>query len=290
MAEFQSSRAEILDVPLRTTLTGQSTPAEAQLDYLVNLLAAERTSSQSGELCESETGECKLSIVMPCLNEAETIGNCILEALYAIDRIGVRGEVIVADNGSRDDSVEIAEALGARVVHVDEPGYGAAVDAGIQAASGEFVVIGDADSSCDFAQTQRFYVKLIDGADLVQGCRLPSGGGKIMPGAMSRFRKLANPALGWLVRRRFGGKLRDIDCGMRAIRKSHYQQLNPTCTGSEYAIEMVIKSIQSDANMCEVPIRLHARPDGTRSRRIRTASFVWRVLRMCFSFSPLSSR
>ena len=255
--------------------------AEQQIDDIVDLLTAERSSHILDEAKES--GVCEVSIVMPCLDEGDTIGTCVLEATYAIERMGIIGEVIVADNGSRDDSVEIAESLGARVIHVDEPGYGAAVDAGIRAAKSQYVIIGDADNSCDFCQVQRFFNKLKDGADLVQGCRLPSGGGKIMPGAMTQFRKMANPALGWLVRRRFGGNLKDIDCGMRAIKKEVYIQLNPTCKGSEYSIEMIISGIRAGVDMREVPVRLNAKPEKTRARRLHTAAFVKRVLWMCFS-------
>lgn len=285
MPGFQSisTRPELVDLRLNSTKSanGVALQAEKQIDDLVDLLTAERSSSVLQQAKNSDT--CELSIVMPCLNEADTIGTCVLEATYAIERMGVIGEVIVADNGSRDDSVEIAESLGARVIHVDETGYGAAVNAGIRAAKSEYIVIGDADNSCDFCQVQRFYTRLKDGADLVQGCRLPSGGGKIMPGAMTWFRQLANPALGWLVRKRFGGHLKDIDCGMRAIRKDVYTQLNPTCNGSEYSIEMIISGIRAGVNMCEVPVRLNAKPEKTRARRLRTAAFVKRVLWMCFS-------
>ncbi len=275
--------------------------AEQQLDNLVELLAAERaldrrplnrleriktthlpavTSQQPPEQ------QLELSIVMPCLDEADTVGNCVLKAVCALQKMGVSGEVIVADNGSRDNSVEIAEALGARVVHVEEPGYGAALMGGIEAARGRFILMGDADDSYDFSQAHRFYDKLCDGAELVQGCRLPSGGGRVMPGAMPWLHQYGNPGLTWLVQKMFKAPINDVYCGMRGFTKELYQRLDQRCTGMEFATEMIIKSTLFGARIQEVPIILH--PDGRKSHRphLRTFRDGWRTLRFFLMLSP----
>lgn len=228
----------------------------------------------------------ELSIVMPCLDEADTVGNCVLKALYAIEEMGIAGEVIVADNGSRDDSVEIAESLGARVVHVDQPGYGAALMGGIEAARGRFVLMGDADDSYDFSQAHRFYRKLCDGAELVQGCRLPSGGGRVMPGAMPWLHQYGNPGLTWLVQKMFKAPIHDVYCGMRGFTKELYGRLDQRCTGMEFATEMIIKSTLFGARIEEVPIVLH--PDGRKAHRphLRTFRDGWRTLRFFLMLSP----
>ncbi len=228
----------------------------------------------------------ELSIVMPCLDEADTVGTCVLKALYAIEKMGIAGEVVVADNGSRDDSVEIAESLGARVVHVDQPGYGAALMGGIEAARGRFVLMGDADDSYDFTQAHRFYRKLCDGAELVQGCRLASGGGRVMPGAMPWLHQYGNPSLTWLVQKMFKAPIHDVYCGMRGFTKELYDRLDQRCTGMEFATEMIIKSSLFGARIDEVPIILH--PDGRKSHRphLRTFRDGWRTLRFFLMLSP----
>ena len=142
-----------------------------------------------------------LTILMPCLNEAETLATCIEKAKLGLQRAGVRGEILVADNGSKDNSVQIAEQFGARVVEVKKKGYGNALRGGIQAASGKWILIGDADDSYDFSEADRFVEKFQEGFELVMGCRLPVGGGKILPGAMPwKNRWLGNPALSFIGR------------------------------------------------------------------------------------------
>ncbi len=228
----------------------------------------------------------ELSVVMPCLDEADTVGACIVKAQDAISRMGITAEIIVADNGSRDRSVQIAEELGAKVVHVEERGYGAALMGGIESAHGRFIVMADADDSYDFSQIPRFYERLLDGADLVQGCRLASGGGKIMPGAMPWLHRFGNPALSWLVRKMFKAPVHDVYCGMRAFRRDLYFRLDQRCTGMEFATEMIIKSTLFGARISELPITLH--PDGRRSHRphLRTFHDGWKTLRFFLLQSP----
>ncbi len=275
--------------------------AEQQLDNLVEMLAAEQSldrrpisrlgKSKSSQPAASTTSrlsteQLELSIVMPCLDEADTVGACVLKAVSALQKMGIPGEVIVADNGSRDASVEIAESLGARVVHVERPGYGAALMGGIEAARGRFVLMGDADDSYDFTQAHRFYNKLCDGADLVQGCRLPSGGGRVMPGAMPWLHQYGNPGLTWLVQKMFNAPINDVYCGMRGFTKELYQRLDQRCTGMEFATEMIIKSTLFGAKIDEVPIVLY--PDGRKSHRphLRTFRDGWRTLRFFLMLSP----
>jgi glycosyltransferase involved in cell wall biosynthesis len=164
-----------------------------------------------------------LTIVMPCLNEAETLGACIEKARVGIERSGVRGEILVADNGSKDDSVQIAQRLGARVIHVKEKGYGNALRGGIRAASGKWIVMGDADESYDFSETDRFVKKFQEGFELVAGCRLPRGGGKIQPGAMPfTHRWFGNPLFSRMARHSFADPIHDIYCGLRGFTRELY--------------------------------------------------------------------
>ena len=228
-----------------------------------------------------------LSIVMPCLNEAETLGGCIEKARLGIERSGVRGEILVADNGSEDDSVQIAEKLGARVIHVKKKGYGNALRGGIQAASGKWIVMGDADESYDFSETDRFVKKFQEGFELVAGCRLPSGGGKILPGAMPfSHRWLGNPLFSRMARHMFAAPIHDVYCGLRGFTRDLYDRLELQSEGMEFATEMIIKASLHGGRITEIPITLH--PDGrkTQAPHLRTVRDGWRTLRFFLVFSP----
>jgi len=229
----------------------------------------------------------ELSVVMPCLNEADTLSICIDKAHAAFAQCGCAGEVIVADNGSQDGCPEIAEAHGARVVSVAQRGYGSALMAGIAAARGRFVLMGDADDSYDFLEIPNFLRELRAGHDLVQGCRLPSGGGRILPGAMPVLHRwLGNPLLSRLARIMFKLPIRDIYCGMRGFTRELYDALDQRCTGMEFATEMIIRSSMQGARIREVPITLH--PDGRKSHgpHLRTFRDGWRTLRFFLLYSP----
>lgn len=228
-----------------------------------------------------------LSIVMPCLNEADTLAQCIEEAQIGIRKSGVRGEIIVADNGSRDDSVAIAGRLGARVVHARKKGYGNALRAGIEAAAGKWIIMGDADESYDFSEADRFVEKLQQGFQLVTGCRLPRGGGKILPGAMPlSHRWVGNPLFSRMARRMFSAPVHDIYCGLRGFTRELYDRLELQCDGMEFATEMIIKASLHGARIAEIPITL--RPDGrkTHAPHLRTVRDGWRTLRFFLVFSP----
>jgi len=231
--------------------------------------------------------EIELSVVIPCLNEADTLADCVRTAQTAIRENRIAGEVIVADNGSDDGSVEIAVKLGARLVRVLAKGYGSALMGGIAAARGEFIIMGDADGSYDFLEIPRFVEKLREGYDLVQGCRLPSGGGKIMPGAMPFLHRwIGNPIFSRMGQRWFHSHIQDIYCGMRGFRKSHYERLDQRCTGMEFAPEMIIKSSLLQANAAQVPITLH--PDGRKvhARHLKTFRDGWRTMRFFLLCTP----
>lgn len=228
----------------------------------------------------------ELSIVMPCLNEAETLAVCVEKALKGIHSAGVSGEVIVADNGSTDGSIQIAEKCGARVVHVAAKGYGNALRGGIEAARGRWILMGDADDSYDFGEAGRFVERLGEGHDLVMGCRLPSGGGTIKPGAMPwKNRWIGNPSLSFLGRLFFKTPVRDFHCGLRGFSREAYDRMELKTTGMEFASEMVMKASLRSMRISEVPITLH--PDGrSRPPHLRPWRDGWRHLRFMLIYSP----
>jgi glycosyltransferase involved in cell wall biosynthesis len=229
----------------------------------------------------------ELSVVMPCLNEADTLATCIEKAQAPLREHGIAGEIIVADNGSTDTSCVIARRLGVRVIDVETRGYGSALMAGIAAARGRFIIMGDADDSYDFREIPRFLSKLRQGFDLVQGCRLPVGGGQIMPGAMPPLHRwFGNPLFSTLARRMFGAPVHDVYCGLRGFTKELYERLDQRCTGMEFATEMIIKASLRQARIAEVPITLH--PDGRRAHgaHLRTFRDGWRTLRFFLMYSP----
>ena len=229
----------------------------------------------------------EVSVVIPCLNEALTVGACVREAREALERHGIAGEVILADNGSTDGSPEEAQKAGARVVAVPRKGYGHALAGGIAAARAPFIIMGDADGSYDFSQLEPFVRELRAGYELVQGCRLPTGGGRIEAGAMPfTHRWLGNPALTLLARLMFGTRIHDVYCGMRGFTRAFYDRANLRCTGMEFATEMIIKAAQMGARTAELPITL--RRDGRKGRpsHLRTFRDGWFTLRLFLLCSP----
>jgi glycosyltransferase involved in cell wall biosynthesis len=229
----------------------------------------------------------EVSVVIPCLNEADTLAICIDKATRAFQSHNIHGEIIVADNGSTDGSQEIALRLGSRLVHVQAKGYGNALMGGISEAKAKFIIMGDGDDSYNFEQIPRFVEKLRQGYDLVQGCRLPSGGGTILPGAMPFLHRwLGNPLFSWLAQKWFQVPIHDIYCGMRGFTKELYDRLDLRCTGMEFATEMIIKSALYRERIAEVPITLH--PDGRKSHppHLKTFRDGWRTLRFFLISSP----
>ena len=231
---------------------------------------------------EGSDGELELTILMPCLNEAETLGICIEKALGFLGRTGIAGEVLIADNGSSDGSQHIAQERGARVVPVVERGYGAALIGGLNAARGRFIIMGDADDSYDFSALQAFVDQLRAGAQLVMGNRF----GGIAPGAMPPLhRYVGNPVLSFIGRLFFHIPVRDFHCGLRGFDTARMRGLGLKTTGMEFASEMVVRSALAGLQISEVPTTL--RPDGrSRPPHLRTWRDGWRHLKFLLMYCP----
>jgi glycosyltransferase involved in cell wall biosynthesis len=227
----------------------------------------------------------ELTILMPCLNEAETLAICIQKAQGYLAQSGIAGEVVIADNGSTDGSQAIAEGLGARVVPVPQRGYGAALIAGIAAARGRFVIMGDSDDSYDFARLDPFVARLRDGADLVMGNRFKGG---IAKGAMPPLhRYLGNPVLSTIGRVLYRTPVGDFHCGLRGFSKASILGLGLTSPGMEFASEMVMKASLAGLRIVEVPTTLS--PDGrSRPPHLRSWRDGWRHLKLLLTFAPFS--
>ena len=225
----------------------------------------------------------ELSIVMPCLDEAETVAACVEQARRFLETHGVSGEVLVADNGSTDGSQALAERAGARIVPVTEKGYGAALMGGIAAARGRFIAMGDADGSYDFLGLGPFVERLRAGDDLVMGNRFLGG---IAEGAMPPLhRYLGNPVLTGLGRLFFRAPVKDFHCGLRAFRRDAILALDLRTTGMEFASEMVVRSVLAGLRVSEVPTTL--KPDGrSRAPHLRSWRDGWRHLRFLLLYSP----
>jgi Glycosyl transferase family 2 len=234
-------------------------------------------------LAEGSASPLELTILMPCLNEAETISICVAKAKSFLERAGIAGEVLIADNGSSDGSAALAERDGARGTAVPERGYGAALRAGVAAARGRFVVMGDADDSYDFSGLDPFIAKLRDGSDLVMGNRFAGG---IAPGAMPLLhRYVGNPLLSFIGRVFFRAKIGDFHCGLRGFRRDAILGLNLRTSGMELASEMVVRAAVVNLNIAEVPTTLAV--DGrSRPPHLRTWHDGWRHLRFLLMFSP----
>ncbi|MCP3956142.1 MAG: glycosyltransferase family 2 protein, partial [Desulfobacterales bacterium] len=227
--------------------------------------------------------EFELTILMPCLDEAETLATCIKKAQTYIDQNNVNAEILIADNGSTDGSQDIARKLDARVIDVPRKGYGSALIAGIEAAKGKYVIMGDADDSYDFLNLSPYMDKLRDGYDLVMGNRFRGG---IKDNAMPPLHKyIGNPVLSFIGKLFFKIKVDDFHCGLRGFDRERISQLNLVCTGMEFASEMVVKSSLNEYTMAEVPTILS--PDGrTRPPHLRSWRDGWRHLQFLLIFSP----
>ena len=234
-------------------------------------------------VAEPMAGSIDVSVVIPCLNEANSIGICVSKAMEAFRAAGLRGEVVVADNGSTDGSIDIANKLGARVVAVPQRGYGAALRAGIGAARGAFIIMGDADDSYDFSEVPRFVEKWRQGYDVVMGNRFR---GEIKRGAMPWHHKyIGNPALSSVLNLFFHAGIGDSHCGMRGFTRAVYDRMDLRSTGMEFASEFVIKAAQLQSKVAEIPITLW--PD-KRGRPPHLQSFRdgWRHLRFMLLYAP----
>jgi glycosyltransferase involved in cell wall biosynthesis len=231
----------------------------------------------------TEVQRVELSVVMPCLNERETVGVCVRKAVATLREAGIFGEVIVADNGSTDGSVELAQGEGARVVNIEQKGYGNALKGGIMAARGEYVLMADSDDSYDFSHAPRFLSQLRAGSDLVMGNRFQGGISEQAMPFLHRY--LGNPVLSGIGRLFFGSPCGDFHCGMRGFRRDSFLQMDIRSTGMEFASEMVVKATLLRMRVSEVPTTLN--PDGrNRPPHLRTWRDGWRHLRFLLMYSP----
>lgn len=225
----------------------------------------------------------ELTIVMPCLNEAETLATCIKKAQSFFKKEQVNGEIVIADNGSTDGSQKIAEDLNARVVSIPEKGYGSALKGGIHAAKGKYVIMGDADDSYDFNNLLPYLTKLREGNDLVMGNRFKGG---IKKGAMPFLHKyLGNPVLSFIGRLFYDIKIGDFHCGLRGFSKEAFIKMNLKTTGMEFASEMIVKASLINLTIAEVPTIL-SKDGRTRPPHLNTWEDGWRHLRFLLLYSP----
>jgi glycosyltransferase involved in cell wall biosynthesis len=250
----------------------------------VKTAAVDRPPSQEHlESDRNTTPKVELSVVMPCLNESRTLETCIRKAQATMERLGISGEVVIADNGSTDGSQSLAEGLGARVVPIRERGYGSALRGGIAAARGNYVIMGDSDDSYDFTRLGDFLNKLNEGYDLVMGNRFHGG---IEPGAMPFLHRfLGNPVLSGLGRLFFGCPVGDFQCGLRGFRKDAIDRLELQTTGMEFSTEMVVKATLFKLRIIEIPTTL-SRDGRDRPPHLRTWRDGWRYLRFLLLYSP----
>jgi glycosyltransferase involved in cell wall biosynthesis len=235
----------------------------------------------SSESCQMELEKIDVSVIMPCLNEAATIGLCVERAIATLQTLNLAGEVVVVDNGSTDGSPEIAAAQGARVIHQTVRGYGSAYLKGLGEACGRYLVIGDSDNTYDFGEIGRFLAPLYQDYDLVMGSRFK---GKILPGAMPwSHQYLGNPILTGILNILFRAHVSDAHCGMRALTKSAFERMHLRTLGMEFASEMVIRAAQERMKIAEVPITYYPRGGHSKLRSIPDG---WRHLRFMLLYSP----
>lgn len=231
----------------------------------------------------SVISDVELTVLMPCLNEEKTLGTCIQKALNCMKRLGVSGEVVIADNGSVDRSCSIAESMGARVVHIDEKGYGAALIGGIKAAKGQYIIMGDSDDSYDFSSLDGFISLLRQGGDLVMGNRFKGG---IERGAMPILHKyLGNPVLSFLGRIFCNINIGDFHCGLRGFNRERILSLGLVCSGMEFASEMIVKASTRQLKIVEIPVAL-SKDGRDRAPHLRSFRDGWRHLRFLLLASP----
>mgnify|MGYP001221078785 CR=1 FL=1 len=229
----------------------------------------------------------EISVVLPCLNESETVGTCIKKARKQIKNLKIKGEIIVADNGSNDGSIEIAKKLGATVINVKDKGYGNVLRAGIKKSKGKFILIADADDSYNLNDLPRFYKKIKKGYDIIQGCRLPRGGGQIKSGAMPiTHRYIGNPIFSFLTKVLYKIPFNDVYCGMKILRNKFFKKINFFSTGMVFCLEILIKSKINNAKMSEIPITLFKDGRKIAKSHLKTISDGLKTLKFIMICSP----
>ncbi len=229
----------------------------------------------------------EISVVLPCLNESETLATCINKAKKQIKNLGKKGEIIIADNGSNDGSIQIAKKLGAIVINVKNKGYGNVLRAGIKKARGKYILIADSDDSYNLNDLSKFYKKINKGYDIIQGCRLPKGGGKILAGAMPvSHRYIGNPMFSFLTKFLYKIPFNDVYCGMKILRNSFFKKINFFSTGMVFCLEILIKSKINNARMGELPITLFKDGRKIAKSHLKTISDGLKTLKFIMICSP----
>jgi len=228
-----------------------------------------------------------LSVVIPCLNEQDTIGICVTKALNQIKKNNINGEIIVADNGSTDNSIQIALDKGARVIKASKKGYGHAIQTGIKEAKGKYILMADADNSYDFNKVNEFYKKINEGYGLVNGCRLPAGGGSIEKKAMPlSHRYIGNPFFTWMAKSIYNVKINDIYCGMKIFKKDAFNKLSFYFSGMVFNVELLIKFHLSSEKITEIPIVLHKDGRVNSKKHLKTIADGISTLKFFLIFCP----
>ena len=228
-----------------------------------------------------------ISVVLPCLNESETLGICIHKAKKQIKKLNIKGEIIVADNGSSDGSIEIAKKLGAVVINVKEKGYGNVLRAGIKKSRGKYILIADSDDSYNLNDLPKFYKKINRGYDIIQGCRLPAGGGKIKSGAMPiTHRYVGNPLFSFLTKVLYQIPFNDVYCGMKILKKEFFNKIHFFSTGMVFCLEILIKAKINNARMGEIPITLFKDGRKIAKSHLKTISDGLKTLKFIMICSP----
>lgn len=229
----------------------------------------------------------EISVVLPCLNESETLGLCIKKAKNQIKKLNIKGEIIVADNGSSDGSIKIATKLGAHVINVKEKGYGNVLRAGIKKSRGKYILIADSDDSYNLNDLSKFYKKIKKGYDIVNGCRLPAGGGKIKSGAMPlTHRYIGNPMFSFLTKILYQIPFNDVYCGMKILKKEFFNKINFFSDGMVFCLEILIKAKINNARMGEIPITLFKDGREIAKSHLKTISDGLKTLKFIMICSP----
>ncbi|REJ96741.1 MAG: glycosyltransferase family 2 protein [Planctomycetota bacterium] len=240
--------------------------------------------SPRAALMTTPTTRSDLSVVLPCLNEAETLRACLTRIEETCTNASIDAEIVVADNASTDGSREIAMSSSARLVEVSQRGYGNAIRGGIAASTGQYIIVGDADCSYDFSEIPKYLARLRNGYDLVMGCRRPTGGGQILPGAMPlTHRWIGNPLFTKLLRGWYGSPVNDVFCGLRGFSREFYDGIRWEESGMTFAVEMVIRAAQTGAATTEIPITLYPDERTVHGPHLSTLRDGWRTLRYILS-------
>jgi hypothetical protein len=272
-----------------TTLANLESLIAAEIDDSYANAIARNLAARDAAFDQDRREACKdldLSVILSCQNQSASLGNCLLQIEYALEKMQVEAEIIVADHGSHDDSRQLAEELGARWMPCDDTQVGGAIANAVATSAGRHVLVADADDRFDFTRLHQVYSKLTEGAELVQACRLPSGGGKLIPGSMSCLHRWGNTTLSCLARQVFRLPLHDIHCSLRGFSRELYERIAPSQQGEEFAIELVVKSRLAGARVVEVPVSYRSSSTSLPRPICSTLKAGWRSVKYLAALSP----